>query len=489
MGNGQTCRIFQGIDGPQLSVGIECPETITMKHKFVLLTFLTLILALTQLASQQSPNIVLVLTDDHGWSQLSDYMDPEVRESRTNYLETPNMNRLMNAGMRFTSGYSPAPLCTPTRRSILCGTTAARSGSEFASPSWIPADHLTIPKALKLANPEYRAAHFGKWGSQMISTPEECGYDQSDGMTGNNTGGMPKSLGIKGGHDDGPPHFIDNEDPKRTPSVTQKTIAFMKAQASAQKPFYLQVSYYAQHLSVVTRQSLLLKYNQKGTPDRGYTRAWAAMMEELDNGVGQLLDALVELGLDDNTYVFFTADNGGRGTVPGGDQKATATNFPLTGAKHHLYEGGIRVPFFVKGPGIEPRSICRTPVAGYDYLPTFLDLAGGSADHLTREIDGVSMKPLFSEITASNFDRPKKALFFHRPRRGYSAIRQDDYKLMLFWNKDTSIRRLELYDLSKSPTEEGNEITKQQPDLAELLRDSLLAHLYLVKAERVSDFP
>ena len=126
---------------------------------------------------------------------------------------------------------------------------------------------MTIPKALKMANPEYRAAHFGKWGEQMISTPEECGYDASDGMTGNNTGGMPRTLGIESGsHADGPPHFIDNEDPKRTPSVTGKAIDFMTEQASEGRPFYVQVSYYAQHLSVVTRDSLLGKYEQKGRP-------------------------------------------------------------------------------------------------------------------------------------------------------------------------------------------------------------------------------
>lgn len=99
------------------------------------------------------------------------------------------MDRLAAQGMRFTGGYSPAQLCTPTRRSILCGTSAARSGTEFLSP-WIPADHMTIPKALKQANPDYHCAHFGKWGEQMISSPEECGYDVSDGHTGNATGGM-----------------------------------------------------------------------------------------------------------------------------------------------------------------------------------------------------------------------------------------------------------------------------------------------------------
>ncbi|MDA0350545.1 MAG: sulfatase [Verrucomicrobia bacterium] len=458
-----------------------------MKHTSLLtfaLTFLSI--GSFHLISAKSPNIVLILTDDQGWSQMSDYMDPDLRSSRSTYLETPNMNRLMNEGRRFTSGYSPAPLCTPTRRSILCGTSAPRSGTEFASPSWIPSEHLTIPKALKLANPDYKTAHFGKWGEQMISTPEESGYDLSDGMTGNITGGMPKSLGIESGsHTEGPPHFIDNEDPKRTKTITQRAIGFIKDQVESQKPFYVQVSYYAQHLSVVTSDRMLKKYQDKGPTDRAYPHAWAAMMEELDTGIGQLLDTLADLKITDNTYVFFTTDNGGRGTVPGGDNTKTAPNAPLTGAKHHLYEGGIRVPFMVSGPGIKPGSLNRTPVAGYDFLPTFHALAGGNQKQLSNEIDGVSLVPLFADSTVDSFKRPQEALFFHRPRNGYSAIRQGSYKLMLFWNKDGSIKNLELSKVDKNPTEEGRNIATSQPAMAEALQNKLLGFLYLVNAERV----
>ncbi len=432
-----------------------------------------------------APNIVLILTDDQGWSQLPARMDPMISSSRSRYLESPHIAALMEDGRRFTSGYSPAPLCTPTRRSILCGTSAARSGTEFASPDWIPADHLTIPKALKAANSAYRTAHFGKWGEQMISTPEECGYDVSDGMTGNLTGGMPKSLGIESGsHTEGPPHFIDNEDPKRTVTVTDRAVAFMNAEANAGNPFYVQVSYYAQHLSVVTRESLLAKYEQKGKPDRGYTAAWAAMLEELDAGVGRLRAALEELDIDDETYVIFTTDNGGRGTVPGGDLKATAPNFPLSGAKHTLMEGGVRVPFIVAGPGIRAGSVCRVPVVGYDFLPTFHALAGGTPDQLSSEVDGADIQALFKDRTVGDFERPQEALFFHRPRRNASAIREGNYKLMLRWNNDGTIRGHELYKVYPNPAEVGREISDDHPKLVEALRDRLLAHLYLVDAER-----
>src|SRR5688500_6817561 len=137
-------------------------------------------------AAERRPNFLLILSDDHGWSQLSQTLHPDVPEAQSSYLRTPNIDRLGREGIRFSSGYSPAPLCTPTRRSILCGTTAARSGSEFAS-RWVPTDHLTIPKALKRADPAYRTAHFGKWGEQMNATPEQAGYDDSDGVTVNVT--------------------------------------------------------------------------------------------------------------------------------------------------------------------------------------------------------------------------------------------------------------------------------------------------------------
>lgn len=448
--------------------------------RFILFSVISICFARIAAAA---PNIILILTDDHGWSQLSAQMDPALPASKSNYLETPHMNRMANAGLRFTSGYSPAPLCTPTRRSILNGTSAARSGTEFASPNWIPAEHLTIPRALKAANPNYRTAHFGKWGEQMISTPEECGYDASDGMTGNETGGMPKSLGIVSGkHGDGPNHYIDNTDPKRTLSVTESAIDFMAMQVQDDKPFYVQVSYYAQHLSVVTRDSLLEKYGAKGPPDRGYPPAWAAMMEELDNGVGQLLDAVERLGIGDNTYIFFTADNGGRGTVPGGDNKATAPNHPLSGAKHSLLEGGIRVPFIVVGPGIKPGSQSRIPVVGYDFLPTFHDLANGQPNQLTSEVDGVSIAPLLGEETADEFLRPQEAVFFHRPRRSMSAIRQDDHKLMLYWNKEGGIEKMDLFEVDSIPTEKGHNLAVQKPKLAATLRDKLLAQLERVGA-------
>lgn len=424
------------------------------------------------------PNFLVILSDDQGWSQLAEAMDPKVPAARSDYLETPNLSRLARQGIRFASGYSPAPLCTPTRRSILCGTTAARSGTEFES-SWVPADHLTIPRALKAADPRYRCGHFGKWGELMISTPEACGYDASDGETGNDTGGMPATLGAAD-HASGPPHFIDDRDPKRTRSVTREAIRFMREQVAADRPFYVQASYYAVHLSVVCRQETLAKFQAKGPPDRGYSLAWAAMLAELDAGVGQLLDAIDELGVADTTYVVFMADNGGRGTVPGGDPARPAPNHPLTGAKHSLFEGGIRVPFIVRGPGLAAGAVCRQPVAGYDLLPTVHDLAGGRAA-LPAEIDGVSLRPLFRDPAAGRLEPPERPLFFHRPGKRVSAVRQGSHKLILTWARDGSIASRALYDLGADPIEEGRDIAADDPARADRLEALLRAHLEQIR--------
>ena len=414
-----------------------------------------------------SPNIILILTDDQGWSQRSGLMDPENPETGSNYLHTPAMDRIAEEGMRFTGGYSPAPLCTPTRRSILCGTSAARSGSEFAS-EWVPADHLTLPRALKQANPAYSCAHFGKWGEKMISSPEECGYDVSDGHTGNVTGGMADKMR--------PTHLV--KDPKRTGSVTDRSIEFIRQQTKAGQPFYAQVSYYAVHLRTELLQTSLNNYQKKGAPDRAYSKGWAGMLEELDNGIGRLLDELDALDISDNTYVVFTTDNGGRGTIPGGNPNSPPPNVPLSGAKHSLLEGGIRVPLMVRGPSIKAGSVCRVPVAGYDFLPTFYELAGGKSN-LSQELDGGSFVTLFSDPDNDRVKRPIDGLIFSRPRQGMAAIRTGKWKLLAEVNSNREIQSAKLFNVVKDIAEQ-NDLSKSQSDKAMQLQSRLKTYLETV---------
>ena len=434
-----------------------------MKTSFILITLFGVITAL----QADSPNIILILTDDQGWSQRSGLMDPDNPQTGSSYLHTPAMDRIAKEGMRFTEGYSPAPLCTPTRRSILCGTSAARSGTEFAS-KWVPADHLTLPRALKLANPKYQCAHFGKWGEKMISSPEECGYDVSDGHTGNVTGGMADKMQ--------PAHIV--ADPKRTGSVTDRSIEFIRKQTKAGKPFYAQVSYYAVHLRTELRQASLEKYQKKGAPDRAYSQGWAGMLEELDRGIGRLLDELDTLGISENTYVVFTTDNGGRGIVPGGNPESPAPNVPLSGAKHSLLEGGIRVPLIVRGPSIKAGSVCRVPVVGYDFLPTFYALAGGK-DDLPKELDGGSFVPLFSDPETDSVRRPIDGLIFSRPRQRMAAIRAGKWKLLAKINAKREIQSSKLFNVVEDIAEK-NDLFTTQADKAKQLQARLKTYLETV---------
>jgi arylsulfatase A-like enzyme len=273
-----------------------------------------------------------------------------------------------------------------------------------------------------------------------------------------------------------PAHIV--EDPKRTGSVTERSIEFIRKQTRAGKPFYAQVSYYAVHLRTELLQTSLEKYQKKGAPDRAYSQGWAGMLEELDSGIGRLLDELDALGISDNTYVVFTTDNGGRGTVPGGDPKSPAPNVPLSGAKHSLLEGGIRVPLMVRGPSIKAGSVCRVPVAGYDFLPTFYELAGGNG-HLSEELDGGSFVSLFSDPETDSVKRPIDGLVFSRPRQGMAVIRAGQWKLLAEVNTKREIQSARLFNVVEDIAEE-HDLSTTQTDKAAQLQARLKAYLETV---------
>lgn len=430
--------------------------------------------------AQPKPNFVFILTDDQGWSQLSFAMDPEVGQAASKFLETPNMARLAERGMRFTSGYSPAPLCTPTRRSIFCGMTPARQrGTEFASEfDW--EGRLTLPRALRQADRNYRTAHFGKFGSQMGASPEQVGFDESDGWTTNSTGGMPAPMVERG-------RSVTKQDPKLAFAITERAIEFVQRQVAAKRPFYVQVSHYAAHLQVQTRPESLARFEKKGRPDRAVTHAFSGMLFDLDEAVGRMLDALEESGVAENTYVIFMADNGGRGTIPGAQDSLAPPNHPLNGAKHSLLEGGIRVPFLVAGPRVKPNSVSRVPVTGYDLLPTLYDLAGGTKP-LPAEVDGGSFRTILERGGVGQIKRTFEGLVFHRPKHSRdpaSAIRVGSYKLLLRYPTATRSRSRMLFDLAADPLE-TRDLSDEHSQEADELERMLLGYLKSVGAEATS---
>lgn len=452
------------------------PEKRRFQSQLPQLLLLAAIWTTTGLA-QSKPNFVFILTDDHGWSQLSFAMDPKIGQAASEFLETPHMARLAQQGMRFTSGYAPAPLCTPTRRSIFCGMTPARQrGTEFASEfDW--KGRLTLPRALKQADSRYRTAHFGKFGSQMGADPEQVGFDESDGWTTNSTGGMPTPMEERG-------RSVTKQDPKRAFSITERAIDFMTQQVADGRPFYVQLSHYAAHLQIQTRPESLERFQEKGRPDRAVTHAFSGMLYDLDEAVGQMLDALDELAVAENSYVILMADNGGRGTIPGAQDSLAPPNRPLNGAKHSLLEGGIRVPFLVTGPGVKPNSISRVPVTGYDLLPTLYDLAGGSRP-LPAEVDGGSFRTVLEHGGVGQIERAFEGLVFHRPkhrRDPASAIRVGSYKLFLRYSTAARSRTRMLFDLAADPYEK-HDLSEKRAGKADELERMLVGYLKSVGAE------
>jgi len=421
---------------------------ITSRH--LIETVLLLGLGLASATLAKPPNIILILTDDQGWNNTQVPMIPSRADTRSDYYLTPNFKRLADVGMTFSQAYAPHPVCSPSRHAIQFGMTPAKlkKTSNRAVNYPAPSPSRAIPQVLKSINPTYRAAHFGKW--HMYHHPAELGYDASDGRTGNHTARQLTTDQTK--------HF-PHDDPKRSVSLTDNAVQFIRHQAHTGAPFYLQVSHYAIHLSAEAKPATLARHKAR-TPGKIHTAYWyAAMIDDLDQAVGRILDVLDELQLTDNTYVFFTSDNGGTA------RQYPHFNKPLRAGKGSYYEGGLRVPFFAAGPGIEPGSYTSVPVVGYDLLSTFANLAG-SAEKQPKGIEGGSVKPVLFNGGRGVVRRPRVGLHFYRPLD--SVLIRDGHKL----RRTHRTGEIELYDLAEDLSETTN-LVAAKPRLAKRMQAGL----------------
>ncbi len=417
------------------------------------------------------PNFVFILADDQGWTGLSLPMDKRRRDSQSDYYRTPNIARLAAAGMRFSQGLSPAPNCSPSRYANLTGKTCARlsftdivgrghgtdlKGNQKLHPGGkgtreIRSEDITIPELLKTLPGGYRAAHFGKW-HLAGGGPEAHGFDASDGATGNREG----SLGPK-----------VNDDPKRAYSITARAGSFIEETVAAGRPFYCQVSHYAVHQAIQHRADTLAALEGRPLGEIHKDPAYAAMVADLDAAVGQLLDRIEGLGIGDNTYIFYQADNG--------SPKHLSASPPLRRYKPEIWEGGVRVPTFLVGPGIAPDSQCDAPVMGIDLLPTIWDLAGGDMTALPKDIDGGSIAPTARAISSGAAEIPevqrRGELVVHSPhyvltgdlaknQRPSSSIYADRWKLVA-WYETGGVH---LFDLAEDISETAD-VGARHPDV------------------------
>lgn len=430
--------------------------------------------------SLKNPNFILILSDDQGWNGTSYEMISNQVYSKSDYYETPNIENLAKSGMVFSRAYSPGPTCSPSRYAIQFGQTPARLKHIRVSMNVDHIDHLgmiSIPRALKEIDNRYVAGHFGKFG--MYSEPKNFGYDFSDGMTGNIDGNIDGTIETKWL----PQH---HEDPKQIFGITNRSLSFMENQVKENNPFYLQVSHYAVHSDLVSRKEVFDKYKKKKRGVYHENPSIAAMTEDLDFSVGEILKKVKELGIEDNTYIIYMSDNGAVEQILGSkktNKKNKGYNYPLRHGKGTLYEGGIRVPFIISGPNIKPGSSTSVSISGVDILPTIQDLASDKLN-LNEKMDGGSFKKnLFNDVN-SKIIRNNDFLVFHLPfRRGsfnpHSAIIENEFKLIKFTNSN----KLLLFNL-ENDINEKNDLSEQFPEITKKLNILLEEYLKDVKAPK-----
>lgn len=412
------------------------------------------------------PNIVLILVDDFGWTDLACY--------GSKLYETPSIDQLARDGMKFTQAYSACTVCSPTRAALLTGKYPARlhvtdwipgqmpENPKLLVPDWtkyLPLEEITIARALKEHG--YATASIGKWhlgGEEYY--PTKHGFDINIGGTD-----LPNTK-----HYFSPYEITTIKDgPKGeylTDRITDEAIRFMEA--NKDKPFFLYLPHFTVHLPLQAKQELIKKYQAKIKPGMEQNNAiYAAMIDSLDQSVGRIRGELKKLGIAERTIVIFASDNGGR--VP------TTSNLPLRVGKGSCYEGGTRVPLIIDWPGMtKPGSVCETPVITMDLYPTIAE-AAGAPEAVGNAKDGVDLAPLLHQT-----GRIKRGeLFWHYPHyqhyqlggaTPYSAIRKGDFKLIEFLDD----MRVELYNL-RDDIGEKNNLAAKMPEKVDELRKRLHA--------------
>jgi arylsulfatase A-like enzyme len=431
-------------------------------------------------AAAERPNFIVILVDDLGWADVGCYA--------SSLQQTPHIDQLAKDGIRFTNGYSAAPICSPTRAALLTGQDPARlhltdwlpgrkdmPSQKLARPiihQQLPFEATTLAEALKSAG--YTTAAIGKWhlGGAGFS-PEQQGFDVNIGGTqaGSPPGGYfnfkTPTLELK------PGEYL-------TDRLTDEAERFITAHRD--KPFFLYLPHYTVHIPLQARKELIAKYEAKARPgEPRQNPVYAAMMESLDDGVGRIVQKLKELKLTEKTVVVFTSDNGGLSVKEGPFTPATS-NEPLRAGKGHLYEGGIRVPWIVSWPGtIKPGQVSDEPIISQDLFPTFCALAGVKS----KPVDGLSLP-----FVPGPRDVKREALCWHYPHysnqggKPSSAVRQGDWKLIEFLED----QHVELYNLNDDPGEK-TDLAAQQPERAKALKGRLHAWRTSVNAQMPTPNP
>lgn len=393
----------------------------------------------------KSPNVLLILADDHGYGDISAHNGPSI--------QTPSIDRIATEGMRFTRFYANSSVCSPSRASLMTGRYPDRVGvpgviRTHPEDSWgyFRQDAVTLPSVLK--QKDYHTALIGKWhlGLEPENHPCRRGFDRFHGFLGD----MMDDYYTHLRHDiNYMRHGFDTIDPQEhaTDLFTEWSVDFIRAQAQSSQPFFLYLAYNAPHTPIQPPDDWVERVRER-EPDISPQRAkYIALVEHMDAGIGRVLDTLVETDQLSNTLVIYTSDNGGSIDVG-------AHNGPLRGQKGEMYEGGIRVPACAMWPGHVPEGHVTDQVALLmDLFPTVCEVAGAPIAH---EIEGRS---IWQTLQAEQQDFSDRILYWLRREGGQRflgqcqhAVRRGDTKLL----HNSPFEALELYDLSDDPLETTN---------------------------------
>ncbi len=458
---------------------------------------LLVLLVLFPLPARSAPmNVVFVLADDLGWSDLQCY--------GSDLHETPHLDRLAASGIRFTHAYAPAPVCTPTRAAIMTGKHPARLHMTIWSEGALkgpvdrllkqahslhdlPLSEVTLAEHFQKAG--YLTAVVGKWHlGDANHAPETQGFDVNMGGT---HWGAPQTFwwpyrgtGRFGNEYRYVPHLeFGKPGEYLTDRLTDEALKVIDHAASVQRPFLLFLNHHAPHTPIEAKEADVEYFEAQRKPAHHHQHpVYAAMIRSLDQSVGRVVERLQQLKLEKNTLIVFTSDNGGYlGAAKYRNQDLPITsNWPLRSGKGSLYEGGVRVPLIVHWPGKTPAgSVSSTPVVLTDWFPTLLKQVHSE---LPETLDGLDLSGLLSD--------PQHALartefYWHYPHYYHipatapcGAIRDGNYKLIEWFETN----RVELYDLEHDSSEE-HDLSQAQPERVDQLRRKLRAWREEVKAE------
>lgn len=415
-------------------------------------------------APDRPPNFVVILADDLGYADLAVY------GSERN--STPHLDRMASEGLRFTDFHSTGPMCTPTRAALLTGLYPQRFGSSFEGAlsgiddydTGLPLGAQTIAEALRELG--YRTAMYGKWhlGYHPPYMPTEQGFDDFRGL-GSGDGDHHSHIDRSGRQDWWHNAEIEMEDGYTADLITDHSVDFIRQ--SEEEPFFLYVAHLAIHFPWQGPEDLA--YRVEGGDYHNLTKLGELdgldvssqvkkMVEAVDQSVGRILAALREKGIERETLVFFTSDNGGYRTYQGGYHNISE-NGPLRGQKTEVYEGGHRVPAIAWRPGGIGPGTSDALSTTLDLFPTFWELAGGGPDR--PPLDGVSL----AGILVDEQDLEPRKLYWRI--RSSAALRHGRWKLVRHMNEP-----LELYDLS-TDIGESNDVSAEFPAVASELERAL----------------